>query len=39
MPFHSGESCANVLTNPAHGSIARIPEFKVCAVRVEKASQ
>jgi len=35
MPFHFVESCANVLTNPAHDPIAKIPEFKVCAVRVE----
>jgi predicted molibdopterin-dependent oxidoreductase YjgC len=38
MPFHFAESSANVLTNPAHDPIAKIPEFKVCAVRVEKAA-
>jgi len=38
MPFHFAESCANVLTNPAHDPIAKIPEFKVCAVKVEKAA-
>jgi formate dehydrogenase alpha subunit len=38
MPFHFTESCANVLTNPAHDPIAKIPEFKVCAVKVEKAA-
>jgi formate dehydrogenase alpha subunit len=38
MPFHFAESCANVLTNPEHDPIAKIPEFKVCAVRVEKAA-
>ena len=37
MPFHFIENRANVLTNPAHDPIAKIPEFKVCAVRVEKA--
>ena len=38
MPFHFVETCANVLTNPAHDPIAKIPEFKVCAVKVEKAA-
>ncbi len=38
MPFHFAESSANVLTNPAHDPIAKIPEFKVCAVRIEKAA-
>jgi len=38
MPFHFLESNANVLTNPAHDPIAKIPEFKVCAVRLEKAA-
>jgi formate dehydrogenase major subunit len=38
MPFHFAESAANVLTNPALDPIAKIPEYKVCAVRVEKAA-
>jgi formate dehydrogenase major subunit len=38
MPFHFAESCANVLTNPAHDPIAKIPEYKVCAVKVAKAA-
>jgi predicted molibdopterin-dependent oxidoreductase YjgC len=38
MPFHFAETCANILTNPAHDPIAKIPEYKVCAVRVEKAA-
>ncbi|MBT8407225.1 MAG: formate dehydrogenase subunit alpha, partial [Deltaproteobacteria bacterium] len=38
MPFHFAETCANVLTNPAHDPTAKIPELKVCAVRVEKAA-
>lgn len=38
MPFHFVESCANILTNPAHDPIAKIPEYKVCAVRLEKAA-
>jgi formate dehydrogenase alpha subunit len=35
MPFHFAEAAANVLTNPALDSIAKIPEYKVCAVRLE----
>jgi len=38
MPFHFLESRANVLTNPAFDPIAKIPEYKVCAVRIEKLS-
>jgi len=37
MAFHFLESNANILTNPAMDPIAKIPEFKVCAVRLEKA--
>ncbi|MFW6108026.1 MAG: molybdopterin oxidoreductase family protein, partial [bacterium] len=36
MPFHFRESPANVLTNDALDEIAKIPELKVCAVRVDK---
>ena len=36
MPFHFEDSPANVLTNAALDEFARIPEFKVCAVRLEK---
>ena len=39
IPFHFAESAANVLTNPAFDPIAKIPEFKVCAVRIEKLSE
>ncbi|MGW1538695.1 molybdopterin oxidoreductase family protein [Streptomyces sp. NPDC002309] len=36
MPFHwPGEGRANTLTNPALDPVSRMPEFKVCAVRVE----
>ncbi len=38
MPFHFIENRANVLTNPAYDPIAKIPEFKACAVRIEKAA-
>lgn len=38
MPFHwPGEGRANTLTNPALDPTSRMPEFKVCAVRVEVA--
>ncbi|WP_330234769.1 molybdopterin oxidoreductase family protein [Streptomyces sp. NBC_00566] len=38
MPFHwPGPGRANLLTNPALDPVSRMPEFKVCAVRVEKA--
>ena len=36
MSFHFAESPTNQLTNPALDPIAKIPEFKVCAVRVER---
>jgi len=36
IPFHFAESAANVLTNPAFDPTAKIPEFKACAVKVEK---
>ncbi|HHH41925.1 MAG TPA: formate dehydrogenase subunit alpha [Chloroflexi bacterium] len=33
--FHFPDSAANFLTNPALDPVAKIPEYKVCAVRVE----
>ena len=39
MPFHFHESPANVLTNDALDAIAKIPELKVCAVKVEKITK
>jgi assimilatory nitrate reductase catalytic subunit len=37
VPFHfNGRGRANLLTNPALDPISRMPEFKVCAVRIEK---
>ena len=36
MPFHFPDGNANVLTNAALDKYARIPEYKVCAVRIEK---
>lgn len=37
MPFHFREAAANLLTNTVLDPVARIPELKVCAVRVEVA--
>jgi assimilatory nitrate reductase catalytic subunit len=40
MPFHwAGPARANLLTNPALDPTSRMPEFKVCAVRVERAER
>ena len=36
MPFHFPDSPVNKLTNAALDDFARIPEYKVCAVQVEK---
>jgi len=37
MPFHFAESNANALTNTAFDPVCKIPELKVCAVKLEKA--
>jgi predicted molibdopterin-dependent oxidoreductase YjgC len=39
MDFHFAESPVNRLTNPSHDPISKIPEYKVCAVRVEKVDE
>ena len=36
MTFHFAESPTNQLTNPVLDPVAKIPEYKVCAVRIEK---
>ncbi len=36
IPFHFAEAAANVLTNTVVDPTAKIPELKVCAVRIEK---
>ena len=36
IPFHYANAAANKLTNTALDPTAKIPEFKVCAVRIEK---
>lgn len=38
MPFHFAESPANMLTNNALDPISKIPEYKVCAARLARAS-
>ena len=39
LPFHwGGDEGANRLTNPVLDPISRMPEFKVCAVRLENPS-
>ncbi len=37
IPFHYAEAAANVLTNSALDPVAKIPEYKVCAVKLSKA--
>ncbi|MCX9191602.1 nitrite reductase [Carbonactinospora thermoautotrophica] len=40
LPFHwGGAGRANSVTNPALDPTSRMPEFKVCAVRLEKLEQ
>ena len=39
IPFHFVEGAANVLTHTAIDPVAKIPEFKVGAVRVEKIEE
>jgi predicted molibdopterin-dependent oxidoreductase YjgC len=36
IPFHFAESAANLLTISALDPVAKIPEYKVCAVKVER---
>jgi len=38
MAFHFHEGAANLLTNDAVDPIAKIPEYKVCAVRITTAA-
>ena len=37
IPFHFAKAAANKLTNSALDPVAKIPEYKVCAVQIEKA--
>ncbi|MBU1023212.1 molybdopterin-dependent oxidoreductase, partial [bacterium] len=36
IPFHFAEAAANVLTNDVFDPVSKIPEYKFCAVRIEK---
>lgn len=36
IPFHFAESAANILTHSCLDPLAKIPEYKVCAVKIEK---
>jgi formate dehydrogenase alpha subunit len=36
LPFHFAEASANKLTNAALDPVCKIPEYKVCAVQIEK---
>ncbi len=38
MTFHFAETRTNLLTNPALDPVSKIPELKVCAVKVERLS-
>jgi formate dehydrogenase major subunit len=39
IPFAFVEAAANILTNPQLDPVGKIPEYKFCAARVEKATQ
>jgi len=39
MSFHFTETRTNIITNPALDPVSKIPELKVCAVRVERAKK
>ncbi|MDD4423652.1 MAG: molybdopterin dinucleotide binding domain-containing protein, partial [Methanocorpusculum parvum] len=39
MPFHFVECAANMLTNNALDPVCKIPEFKACAIKVEKIQE
>ena len=39
IPFHFKEAAANMLTSSAFDPISKIPELKVCAVKVEKLTR
>jgi len=38
IPFHFARAAANKLTNAALDPVSGIPEYKVCAVKIEKAA-
>jgi len=36
MDFHFAESPVNMITNAAHDPVSKIPEYKACAVKIER---
>jgi len=38
IPFHFAEAAANKLTNAALDPVSKIPEYKVCAIKLSKAA-
>jgi predicted molibdopterin-dependent oxidoreductase YjgC len=39
MTFHYAEAAANLLTSDAVDPVAKIPEYKVAAVRLERLAE
>jgi len=39
IPFHFAEAAANVLTHHLLDERAKIPDYKVCGVKVERATE
>jgi formate dehydrogenase alpha subunit len=39
LPFHYAQAAANRLTHAALDPIAKIPEYKICAIRIEKVNE
>jgi formate dehydrogenase major subunit len=39
IPFHFVECAANILTHNALDPVAKIPEFKACACKIEKIKE
>ncbi|QDF68096.1 formate dehydrogenase subunit alpha [Shewanella sp. SNU WT4] len=39
LPFHFAEAAANKLTNNALDPVAKIPEYKICAVKLRKVTE
>jgi formate dehydrogenase major subunit len=38
IPFAYVEAAANILTNPQLDPVGKIPEYKYCAVKIERAT-
>jgi predicted molibdopterin-dependent oxidoreductase YjgC len=38
IPFHFAQAAANRLTNAALDPVSKIPEYKVCAVKLSHAA-